>query len=539
MGEGAARSIEDPARLAALLRSGLMDSPREEAFDRITRIASMALRAPISLISAVGADRQFFKSSLGLPEPWALARGTPLVLSFCRHVVARGAGLCIEDTSLDRDFRDNPLVEQLQAAAYLGEPLRSPDGQILGTLCVVEHVPRRWSDADRALLLDLTGLVSTEVALRWHRAMATRADQAVSQILESVSDAFVYLDNDFRYTYVNGEAGRLFGRDPKQLLGKHIWTEFPKGKGHKFHLAYEKAIREQAPSVLEEYYPPWSRWYENRIYPSPDGVAIFFHDVTARKQAELALEASREQLRGSQRREEIGRLAGGLAHDFNNMLAVVRLGIGAALESLGAGAPVPEGLTDAREAAEKAEVLTRQLLALGRQQAYQPRDLDLNEAVRKLEPLLRRAIGGAGISLEVRLADALPHIHADPAHVEQVLLNLMVNARDAVGGRGHVIISTETGTAAPGGPLGARCAVLTVRDDGQGMDEATQAQIFEPYFSTKDASSGSGLGLAIVQGLVAQAGGRISVVSSPGAGAIFRLELPTASAAPGAAPQPT
>jgi signal transduction histidine kinase len=238
-------------------------------------------------------------------------------------------------------------------------------------------------------------------------------------------------------------------------------------------------------------------------------------DRTARRSAELALEETSEQLRQAQKMEAIGRLAGGVAHDFNNLLLAIN----------GYSEFLATSLTDERQrrfaeqirfAGERAAVLTQQLLAFSRRQVLQPRVLDLNDSIVEIEAMLRTLIG-EGIRVQLELERSLKPVEADPSQVGQVLLNLAVNARDAMAGAGTLTISTRNH---------GDDVVLEVTDTGVGMDEATQARIFEPFFTTKDVGQGTGLGLATVYGVVTQSGGTIAVRSTPGRGATFVVRLP-------------
>jgi signal transduction histidine kinase len=244
-------------------------------------------------------------------------------------------------------------------------------------------------------------------------------------------------------------------------------------------------------------------------------------DRRARVTAEQALEDTAEQLRQSQKMEAIGRLAGGVAHDFNNLL----LAINGYSELLAESVDGPEQRRFAeqiRAAGERAAGLTQQLLAFSRRQVLQPRVLDLNDCVREIDEMLTRLIG-AGIEIRTELAPDLQPVEADPGQIGQVLLNLAVNARDAMGSGGTLTIRTRNQ-----GPW----AVLEVSDTGIGIDTETQSHIFDPFFTTKDVGEGTGLGLSTVYGIVTQSGGTMSVQSAPGEGATFVVRLPATAATP-------
>jgi serine phosphatase RsbU (regulator of sigma subunit) len=180
--------VQDPSRLGALRRSGLLDSAAEESFDRITRIAASAIGVPVSLVSLVDEDRQFFKSCLGLPQPWADSRETPLTHSFCQHVVVGAEPLIISDAREHPLVHDNAAISDLQVIAYAGIPLKMPDGAIIGSLCAIDSKPREWSDQDIAMLRDLAEVVMTEIRLR---LVAEEAADAISRLsrLEAITDA--------------------------------------------------------------------------------------------------------------------------------------------------------------------------------------------------------------------------------------------------------------------------------------------------------------------------------------------------------------
>ena len=251
-------------------------------------------------------------------------------------------------------------------------------------------------------------------------------------------------------------------------------------------------------------------------------------DVSSTKAAEEALRVSEERLRHSQRMEAVGRLAGGIAHSFNNLLAAISFQCELLTESIPAEDVRLANVEEIQHAGERAASLARQLLAYGRKQTLQPRVLSLNEVLREMAPMLRRLIG-EHIRLEIELDPADGAVHVDLGQLEQVILNLAVNARDALRSGGILRLAVESLTLAAGEipelPAGGYVR-LTVADTGPGMPSEVMEHLFEPFFTTKARGEGTGLGLATVHGIVHQSGGQIRVESSPGEGTRFTILLP-------------
>jgi PAS domain S-box-containing protein len=261
-------------------------------------------------------------------------------------------------------------------------------------------------------------------------------------------------------------------------------------------------------------------------------------DVTGQRRLE-------DQLRQSQKMEAVGQLAGGIAHDFNNILTTILGYSGLALERVNRQDPLSEEILEIQRAGERAAELTKKLLAFSRKQILEPRVIDLNETVSGVERMLRRTIG-ENVRLLFRPAPGLGRVRADPSQVEQVLLNLAVNARDAMPAGGFLTIETanveldgEFAQTHPELKMSGEFVVLAVSDSGTGMDEATKARIFEPFFTTKELGKGTGLGLSTVYGIVKQSGGYVWCYSEPGAGTAFKIYLPRVAEEAGTiAPRP-
>ena len=277
------------------------------------------------------------------------------------------------------------------------------------------------------------------------------------------------------------------------------------------------------------------KWVRGTAVPDPpqDDGSITWHglllEITDRKRLE-------DDLFQVQKMESIGRLAGGVAHDFNNILTAIRGNVDLLLEAMEDSHPHVAELRDIQDAAQRATTLTRQLLAFSRKQAMQARPIDLGTLVRDMEKMLRRVIG-EDIVLLTQPSEELGTVRADPGQLEQVLMNLAVNARDAMPDGGLLTIETRSVQLDPGSATGLGVAPgdyvsLVVRDTGHGMDDATRARIFDPFFTTKPAGKGTGLGLAMVYGIVRQSGGAITVETAVERGATFRLYFPRTSRTP-------
>jgi PAS domain S-box-containing protein len=378
-----------------------------------------------------------------------------------------------------------------------------------------------------------------------------RADRALLEshsllnaVVEGTSDAVFVKDLEGRYLMINSAGARSLGRTVEEVVGKDDRELFAPDTARALMRHDQEVLASGESQTFEETLTVAGG--ATRIYVAAKGV---FRDAQGRVSGLVGissdvteLKALEEQFRQAQKMEAVGRLAGGVAHDFNNLLTVINSYSDMVIQGLAPGHPDRELLTEIRQAGERAATLTRQLLAFSRKQVLQPRVVNLNALLGDLLRLLRRLIGE---DVEVALVPdaSLGLAEIDPGQFEQAIVNLAVNARDAMpqGGRlaletRNVAVEGDAAGALPGVAPG-RYVSVSVRDDGEGMDELTRARIFEPFFTTKPAGEGTGLGLAMVYGFVKQSGGHVEVSSEPGRGTTFTLYLPLTQA-PAPEPRP-
>jgi PAS domain S-box-containing protein len=396
--------------------------------------------------------------------------------------------------------------------------------------------------ADQAVLS-----VDRAVEKKRQREALREAEARYGQLFDRVPIGLYRTSAEGRFLEANPALVQMLGCASREaLLASDAASFHVEGSGRRRWLAmverqgvvkqHEVALRRRDGSAL---------WVEEnaRAVRDADGRLLYIEgslqDITERKQAEEALRAQTAQLRQSQKMEAVGRLAGGVAHDFNNLLTVITGYGDLLLKELPESHPRRRKVDEILKAAGRASDLVRQLLAFGRRQMVHPSVLDLNAVVADMGSLLRRLIG-EDVELQTTLQPRLGRTTADRGQLEQVLMNLAVNSRDAMPAGGRLTIETadveldEAFVQGHVGATGGPHVMLAVADTGEGMDEQTQSHVFEPFFTTKEMGKGTGLGLATVYGIVKQAGGYIALESRPGHGTTFRIYLPRTQAAPSA-----
>jgi len=425
-----------------------------------------------------------------------------------------------------------PLVADEHRAAFRALTERAFSGES-GTLefriVGLKGTPR-WLETHVVPFRDGHGTVAAALGITRDTTDRRLADAALREsernfrmLFEQATDGIFICDDDLRFLDVNPAACRITGYTREELLTLGVHDMLAPGEPSLARdlpgFSTGQVVTIEHPAVRKD----GSRYIaEVTAKRLPDGrVQSFVRDVTER----LALQA---QLLQAQKMESIVRLAGGIAHDFNNLLTVINGTADLAIAGHHGGSPLRQDLEQIRQAGERAAAMTRQLLAMSRQQLLQPEVLDVNTIIRDMQGMLQRLIG-EDVSLHLALAKNLGHIRADPSQLEQVILNLAINARDAMTNGGTLTIETRdvaTAALAHRPILSGPHVMLAVRDTGVGMDEAARKRVFEPFFTTKEVGKGTGLGLSTVYGIVRQSGGSVWVDSRPGAGTTFTIYFP-------------
>ncbi len=413
---------------------------------------------------------------------------------------------------------------QVRYLDFVYQPIKAADGTVTGVFVEGADVTERHV-AEQALR-DLNDTLEHQVAERmadlnriWRKALDVQIVVGLDGIFQSVSPAWA----------------TILGRDPNEAVGRHfsefLWAE----DRDKTQANLDRAVVRGDVSGFENRYthadgtPRWLSW---RSTTEGDTIYSYGRDITAEKLQNEALQAAEAALRQAHKMEAVGQLTGGIAHDFNNMLAVIMGSLDLLSRRIGSEDPRARRYLDsATEGAKRAASLTQRLLAFSRQQPLRPESINVNRLVGGMSDLLRHSLG-AGIRLETVLAGGLWSVHADPNQLENVILNLGVNARDAMPDGGRLTIETQNAhldaryvTSQLGLPEG-QYVLIAVSDTGEGMSAETMAKAFGPFFTTKETGKGTGLGLSQVYGFVKQSGGHVQIYSEEGQGTTVKIYLP-------------
>ena len=577
-------------RLAALRRYDVLDTPPEQAYDDLALLAAHICQVPMALVSLVDDKRQWFKSRVRVEDTW-----TPRDVAFCAHTILHADEIFqVFDAQADPRFAASPLVTGgPQIRFYAGAPLVTPDGYSLGALCVMDRTPRTLSPEQLAALSALSRGVVAQLELR------RRTTELVKEVKDHERDALQLRHNNAQLAAAEKEASRLLAtaensrralltvledekstsqslreseerfRQITESIDEMFYMTDPNGGGLLYiSPAYEKiwgrtraslhespekwadAIhpedRERVVAIAavkhlqgyhEENYriirPDGSvRWILDRSFPVKDGAGKVIRlvgvakDVTEKKELEA-------QFFRAQRLESIGTLASGIAHDLNNILAPIMMA--APLIRMSKSPDTTEKMLVAVESSvQRGAKLVRQLLTFGRGAEGEKKPLQVGPIVKEIVTMAQQTFP-KNVSVAALESEGLPPILADATQVHQVLLNLCVNARDAMPQGGTLLVAVEhakidpTAAAMNPGAKAGDYVVIKVTDSGTGMTPQIMEKIFDPFFTTKEVGKGTGLGLATVIGLVKSHGGFLTLSSEVGKGSTFAVHFPVAA----------
>jgi PAS domain S-box-containing protein len=436
-----------------------------------------------------------------------------------------------------KQFRANGRVRDFEAHH------RTKTGDIRTVLVSVEWIDLGGEQYGITTAIDITERQRSEKELRQAHKAIIEAEEQYRNIFDGALEGIYRTSPEGNLLAANSALATMLGYEsPEQLvstindMAQQVWLDPTDRKRFIALLEEQGSLRNFECQVKRKDGTGVLVSVKGRKVCGPDGRTLYYDgfvdDITERKHTEAEKARLEDQLRQAQKLESVGRLAGGVAHDFNNLLTVINGYSNLLLERLKARDPLRSHAEEIRKAGERAAGLTKQLLAFSRKQTIEPKVLDLNTTIRESAPMLQRLIG-EDIALETYLDDSLGQVLADPDQIHQVIMNLAVNARDAMPGGGTLDIETtnvtldqaNTATMHHEVTLG-RYVLMSVTDTGHGMDETTRQRIFEPFFTTKEIGKGTGLGLATVYGIVRQNGGWIEVQSEVGVGTSFRVYLP-------------
>jgi len=551
------REESERRRVEALERYAIFDSPREDVFDEIVRLAADICDMPIAVINFVGADRQFFKAEVGLG-----VRETPVETSFCAHAVQHDDFLLVPDATRDSRFAHFPQVTGEEGIRfYAGAMLRTPDGVPVGSVCVLDTRPRELSELQRRTLEVFARQIMQQLDLRLAMTELAEQERRYRLLFDSMDEGFCvieFLDGPHGplsdYVHIEANAAYAENAGIPDVIGQRLRDMVSPEAADDWAARYRSVLVSGEAIRFERELEETGRYLSLSAFriepPALKQVAVLFQDVTGRRRAELELidlnrtlehrveeerarfVAAEEALRQAQKMEAVGQLTGGLAHDFNNLLA----GITGSLEMIGTrlaqgrSSDVEKYLAAAQGASRRAAALTHRLLAFARRQTLNPRALVVNDLLPDLVELVRRTVGPQ-IAVESVAAAGLWPTSVDANQLENALLNLCINARDAMPDGGRLTIETankwlDASAAKQRGFEEGQYVTVCVSDTGVGIDKETLEKVFEPFFTTKPLGEGTGLGLSMVYGFARQSHGHVRIYSEVGQGTMVCLYLP-------------
>lgn len=574
--------IRDSRRLAALHETGLLDSPPEEAFDRLTRLAAAVLNTPVSLITLVDADRQFFKSVLGLGEPWASRRESPLSHSFCQYTVSDREPFIVQDAHTNARVQASPAVTEMDVVAYAGVPLILSSGQALGALCVIEPEPRAWTDREIALLRELAAMVVTNIELRLEVRQRERMELLLNRQIDFLTTLFqmgrelarhldlnsvlaIGLDAAVRLSQAQAAyVALLDGRETPhlELIGLYDWAQVYASLLPDAASPARRALDGKMFVMTDRddpaYVPATPQMQHCLVLPLLTGgriMGVLQLETTAAAGFDPAvvdllmlltsllaaacdnarlyavardrlteLQATNERLRELEHlKTQMIRMA---AHDIRNPLAalVSSIEITQMRRARGIDLDPDHLLATVEEASAQIQRITDEILSLKRVEnlaAQRLEPVDLHAVVGAMLAEQQRAVARAGLTLTTSLPAEPVWVEGDTAYLREAMTNLLSNAIKYTPAGGAIQVELSLNDAG---------AHFCVRDTGIGIPPEQQSQLFQPFFRVKRAElshvEGFGLGLYLAKQVVERCNGTMHFTSEPGQGSTFGFELP-------------
>ncbi|MCP4645318.1 MAG: PAS domain S-box protein [bacterium] len=499
---------------------------QKEMVDSEARFRAIFDNAPYSIVINSLEGERFLDANRTFLENWGIEKEDLVKLN-------------VRDTIEHPDAERARVIAMIQDGGGVHDrevAVRRADGSMRHVIYSSALINVRGEQQVLSMTVDVTKRKRAEEALR-------QSEETFRALAENSEDVIMRFDRELRHTYVNSVVERRTGMPAESFIGKtHEELGFPEDLCHLWAEAVNRVFDTGEVNRIEFQLPTgaWSDWLlmpEFRDGDRVEAVITASRDITDRKRTEEDHDRLQKQLMQSQKMEAVGVLAGGVAHDFNNMLGAIIGYAELTLDAMDPEDPLRGNLEEVLSAAQRSTSLTRQLLAFARKQAVAPVVLDLNESVEHMLRMLRRLIG-EDIELVWRPGPSTSTVKMDPSQLDQILANLCVNARDAISDVGQVVIETTSACvdehycsghadASPGDYV-----LLAVSDDGHGMDRETVEHAFEPFFTTKGLGEGTGLGLATVYGIVKQNDGFINLYSEPDGGTTFKIYLPSHAGEP-------